>query len=193
MNREKPNYTWYALYTKPNREKGIVSNLQENNIECYLPLTRTLKQWSDRKKWIEEPLFRGYVFAKVSYVEFFNVLNMNGVVYYVSFGGKPQTIPDYQIENIKTFVKQRENEIVLTRENIGRGDMAEVLYGPLKGVHGEVVQICGQSRILIRIQSMGCSLYTNISKDEVRLLQTIGFNKRFGYSPTEQYIKKVEK
>ena len=170
MKLNKPTYAWYAIYTKPNQEKKIFLNLIEANIECYLPLSKSLKQWSDRKKWVEEPLFRCYIFVRVSYIEFFNVLSSSGVVRYVSFGGKPQTIPDYQIENIRTFVKQVEKDVVLTRKYIAKGAKAEVLYGPLKGIKGEVVQICGQSRILIRVESMGCCLYTNISRDEIKLL-----------------------
>ena len=173
MLLKKPTYEWYAIYTKVNGEKKIAANLKERKIECYLPLKRTLRQWSDRKKWIDEPLFRSYVFVKVSHIEFFNVLDVPGVVCYVSFGGKAQAIPQYQIENIKTFVKQEEKEVVLTRETIEKGLNAEVCVGPLKGVQGEVVQICGQCRILIRIESMGCCLYANISKDEVKFLNPV--------------------
>jgi transcription antitermination factor NusG len=172
MYLNKQNYAWYAIYSKPNREKKVLANLQEEGIECYLPLLKTLKQWSDRKKWIEEPLFRSYVFVRVSNIEFFNVLHLLGVVCYVRFGGKPQTIPDNQIENIKTFIKQEEKEVIVIREKIAKGVKAEVLYGPFKGVQGEVIQICGQSRILIRVESMGCCLSANISMDEIKILKT---------------------
>lgn len=60
-----------------------------------------LRQWSDRKKWIEVPFFRNYIFIKVSRKEFFNVLSIPGVVNYISFGGNPQKIPADQIKNIK--------------------------------------------------------------------------------------------
>lgn len=163
----KPIYQWYAIYTKANGEKRLFSSLREMEIECYLPLKKVLRYWSDRKKWIEEPLFRGYIFAKVSYKEFFKVLNAPGVVCYVSFGGKAQPIPEVQINNIRTMVEQTEQEVTLTYKNIKRGQMADVIYGPLKGVQGEVVEIYGQERILIRLESLNCSLYANISKEEI--------------------------
>lgn len=172
MYLNNPKYAWYAVYSKPNREKKVLANLQEEGIECYLPLMKTLKQWSDRKKWIEEPLFKSYIFVKVSNIEFFSVLKLPGVVCYVRFGGKPQTIPNDQIENIKTFIRQEEKEVVVTREKVKKGVKAEVLYGPFKGVQGEVIQVCGQSRILIRVESMGCCLSANISMDEVKILRT---------------------
>ena len=170
MNLKKPIYAWYSIYTRPNREKKIYELLQEEQIQCYLPLLKTLKQWSDRKKWIKEPLFKGYLFVKVSSKEFFNVLNVPGVVKYVSFGGKAQTIPESQIESIITFINQEEKEILITHKNISKGIKAEVLCGALKGLQGEIVQINGQSRILIRVETLGSSLYTNISKDEVKIL-----------------------
>jgi len=170
MQTKNPNYFWYAIYTRVNREKRILSDLRELNIECYLPLTKSLKQWSDRKKWVEEPLFRCYIFVRVSSVDFFKILQVTGVVKYVSFGGKAQVIPNCQIEGIRSLVKQQEIGIVLTHERIAKGAKAEVLCGALKGVQGEVVQLMGQSRILIRLESLGCCLYTNISKEEIKLL-----------------------
>lgn len=170
MYLSKPIYSWYAIYTKPNRESKIMELLTEQQIECYLPLRKTLRQWSDRKKWITEPLFRCYLFVKVSNVEYFTVLDSPGVVGYVSFGGKAQTVPGSQIENIKTLVANADNEFVITHDKIAKGALAEVLSGPLKGIQGEIVEICGQSRILIRVDAMGSCLHANISHSEIKLV-----------------------
>ncbi len=171
MKLEKPSYNWYAVYTKTNREKKIVTSLSEQNITCYLPLQKSLRIWSDRKKWIEEPLFKSYVFIKVSYKEFFDVLSVPGVICYVSFGGKAQPIPEKQIEDIKIFVEQDKTEVSITKESIAPGTKAEVLYGPLKGVQGEIIKFNGKFRILIRIPMMGYSLHANIAKDEIRVIE----------------------
>ncbi len=170
MNLKQPNYNWYAIYTKTNAEKKIYNNLLNDNLDCYLPLTKKLRQWSDRKKWIEEPFFRNYIFVKVSHKEFFDVLNLPGVVSYVSFGDKPQQIPSEQIYNIKKLIEQQEREVVLSRENIEKGQNAEVMLGPFKGMRGEVVKICGNYRIVIRIEALGCSIFANISKDEINIV-----------------------
>ncbi|WP_372933507.1 UpxY family transcription antiterminator [Mariniphaga sediminis] len=184
-------YAWYAIYTKANGEKRISMNLKEDNIECYLPLKKTLRQWSDRKKWIEEPLFRCYLFVRVSHIEFFNVLNMPGVVSYVSFGGQPQSIPDQQIENIKKLVEQQEREVILSRENLEKGQNAEVLLGPFKGMQGEVVKICGNYRIVIRIETLGCSLYANVSRDEIQVLRRKRFDSQnIKHTKSPNYRKK---
>lgn len=171
MTLKKPEYAWYAIYTKVNCEKKIFQGLQEEKVESYLPLRKTLRQWSDRKKWIEEPLFRCYLFVRVSYKEFFNVLSIPGVVCYVSFGGEPQTVPDHQINNVKTLVEQNEIDITVSKERLRKGRKAEVLVGPLKGLIGEIVEVAGQHRILIHIETMGFCLQANISRDEVEILE----------------------
>lgn len=171
MPLENLNYQWYAIYTRANAEKKLFDNLHEKNIECYLPMRKVMKFWSDRKKWVEMPLFRCYIFVKVSYKEFFTALNTPGVVCYVSFGGKAQSIPESQIQNIRSFLNQCDHEITVSYERIQKGVTVEVLQGSLKGIIGEVINICGQTRLLIRIDSMNCSLYANISKDEVKILE----------------------
>lgn len=184
MLLKRPTYAWYAVYTKVNQEKKVYAALQENNIECYLPVQKTLRQWSDRKKWIEVPVFRCYIFVKVSYIDFFKVLSTPGVIFYVSFSGKAQKIPDNQIDNIRTLIKHAEKEVVITKKHIAKGIKAEVIFGKLKGLRGEVVKICGQSRIVIRIESLKCCLYAQISKDEIKIL------KETAKRPTKKPFKK---
>ncbi len=171
-------YHWYAIYTRINREKRVAEFLKENSIEHYLPLKKTLRQWSDRKKWIKEPLFRCYVFVRVSYIEYFNVLNIPGVVKYICFAGVPQSIPDQQIKNIRIFVEQQKEEIVVTPGKIARGLKARVLYGPFKDAEGEVVEIRGQSRLMIRIESLGYSLHANIAREELKIIPPSGVNQK---------------
>ena len=177
MVLDKLEYEWYAVYVRANSEKKLFDSLVEKNIECYLPMRRVLKYWSDRKKWVEEPLFKCYIFVKVSYKEFFSVLNTTGAVCYVSFGGRAQSIPETQINNIKAFLAQSEHEITLSHERIQKGVLVEVLHGSFKGIKGEVVNILGQSRLLVRIDSMNCCLYANINKEEVALLETKELSK----------------
>lgn len=171
MQQKRHIYYWFAIYTRANSEKRLCEELKEKNIECYLPLRKVLKFWSDRKKWIEEPLFKGYIFVKVSNKEFFDVLNLPGAVCYVSFGGKAQSIPEGQINGIKTLVQLVDEEVALSYDRIRKGQKAEVMCGPLKGVKGEIVEIHGQERILIRIKTMNCSLHAKISKEEVRIIE----------------------
>lgn len=185
MTLEKPVYQWYAIYTRANAEKTLFDSLQEKNIECYLPTRKVMKVWSDRKKWVEEPLFRCYLFVKVSYKEFFTALNTPGVVCYVSFGGKAQAIPEAHINNVRTFMAQTDHDVTLSYERIQKGVNVEVLFGSLKGIVGEVVNIFGQNRLVIRIDSMSCSLHANISKEEVKVIEDKAAQKTSGFIRTK--------
>jgi len=88
-----PNKIWYAVYTRSRTEKQTQELLLRSGIEVYLPLVKNLKQWSDRKKWVEEPLFRSYLFVHISPAEYYDVLNIPGAVRYITFEGKAVAIP----------------------------------------------------------------------------------------------------
>ena len=85
---EQQKAYWFAFYTKSKMERRIQNNLQLRNIECYTPVIKELRQWSDRMKWIEEPLFRNYVLAKVPVNRIYEILSTDGCVYVVSFEGE---------------------------------------------------------------------------------------------------------
>ena len=89
----QPEKKWYAVYTKPRWEKKIDSVLARKGIESWCPLQKVQRQWSDRKKTIEEPLFKSYVFVHVDEQERVKVLMTDGVLNYVFYLGKPAAIP----------------------------------------------------------------------------------------------------
>src|SRR5512139_711107 len=119
------NSNWYAIYTRPHHEKKIADKLHQNHIEAYLPLRTTLKQWSDRKKKVSVPLFSCYLFVRIKPVEYFRVLNVPGVVRYVTFEGKAVPIPDAQILLIKNLLEY-ELETPEDRVPMHSGDLVEV-------------------------------------------------------------------
>src|SRR5271170_1513984 len=95
---------WFVLYTKPRWEKKVYTLLTGNNIEAYCPLNRVRKKWSDRWKWVEEPLFKSYVFVQIAPEDQTRVRLANGVVNFVYWLGKPAIIKDKEIETIRKFL-----------------------------------------------------------------------------------------
>ena len=91
MSNEK---RWYALYTKPRWEKKIHKSLQNKGIESYCPLNKVRRQWSDRIKVIEEPLFKSYIFVRVEEAMKTEVRYVDGVLNYVYWNGKPAIVKD---------------------------------------------------------------------------------------------------
>ena len=102
----KSDLRWYAIYTKSRNEKKVALNLQEKGIEVYLPLLKTLKQWSDRKKWVEEPLFRSYLFVRILDKNYLEVLQTDGVVRFITFRQERIPVPDQQIEAVKAYMNE---------------------------------------------------------------------------------------
>lgn len=167
----KNKYSWYALYTKSRCEKKLYQELKLKGIECFLPLKKELREWSDRSKWVEEPLIRCYLFVKVSEIEYYEALNSYYAVRYIGFGGKAVPIPESQLDALKIFMKSESSKVDLTHENLEKGELVEVAAGPLKGVWGEIIEIRGKQRIVIRFESLGTCIYTDVSLSKVKRIQ----------------------
>jgi transcriptional antiterminator RfaH len=157
-------YKWYALYTKSRVEKKLAELLQREKIETYLPLIKKLKQWSDRKKWVEEPLFRSYVFVRISEKEYYTVLNLPGVVKYVSFEGIAASVPDWQIDALNKIVSGKMT-YELSSDHFKKGDFITITSGALKGISGEIIEQRGNKKFLIRIEPIGYSILLNLQEE----------------------------
>lgn len=150
-------YHWHALYTRPRWEKKVRDLLLDQGVEHYLPLVTTVKQWSDRKKKVEEPLIKSYIFVRVSEKEYYDVLNTDGAVKYIAFEGKAAPIPEWQIDAIrKTIDNMLPYE--LSGERLEPGQHVKIKEGNLKGMEGEILQIKGKTKFIIRIDSVGYNL-----------------------------------
>jgi transcription antitermination factor NusG len=161
------SYFWHAVYVKSRSEKKAQTELQIQEIETFLPLQRKLRQWSDRKKWVETPLISGYLFVKVSRKEYDQVLQSNYVVSYVRFEGKAAIVPDYQIEYLKLMLKQDNSEIEITREKLNPGQMIEVVAGPLIGLKGKLQKIKGKNKVAIELEQLGYSALVEILAEDI--------------------------
>jgi len=172
MGKPIHEYYWHALYTRPRSEKRAWEDLKEAGIESYLPMVKTLKQWSDRKKWVEEPLFRSYIFARVSVKEYFEVLNASiHVVRYITFEGKAVPIPPQQIEAIKTFIAQGEN-LNIDTSSLVPGQLVEVIEGAMKGLQGNLVRVLGKQKVRVEIAGVGKELFVEIPAAFLRTIET---------------------
>lgn len=133
-----------------------------------MPIQRTLKQWSDRKKWVEEPLFRSYLFVHISPGQYFDVLNTPHVVRYVTFEGKAVPIPPRQIDAIRYYLSETEmNPEEKDIQSLEPGSPVEITRGALKGLQGQLVEFRGQKKVRIEIEALGQFLNLNISLNDI--------------------------
>lgn len=152
---------WLVVYTMARTEKKVNDRLERQGIETYLPLHKVLKQWSDRKKWVYEPLFRSYIFVHISKQEYMQVVQTPGVVKFIYFEGQPAVVPNQQIDYVKRLIA---NEIPLEPlpSDIKPGDRIRVVRGPLREMEGWLVDFQGQRKVMIHIdgvdQALGATL-----------------------------------
>jgi transcriptional antiterminator RfaH len=158
---------WYALYTRPRAEKLVFQRLVEEGIETFLPLQKTYRMWSDRKKLIEKPLLSSYVFVMTNKKSFPRVYKIAGIVKFVSFEGHPVSIPQKQIDNLRLLINS-DAEIEVTSEKFAQGDNVEVTSGSLIGLTGELIKIGSKNRVIVRIDRLDQNLILKIPKAFLR-------------------------
>jgi transcription antitermination factor NusG len=160
--------SWYAAYTCPRHEKSVQRQLQERRIECFLPVYRSMRRWKDRRKEIELVLFPGYVFVHILLSDRLQVLQLPGVVRFVSFHGLPTALPEKEIEALRNGV---DNQIRFTSHpylKVGR--RVKVKRGPMAGAQGILVRRKQNCRLVISIEAIMRSVALEIDEDNVELL-----------------------
>jgi transcription antitermination factor NusG len=123
--------------------------------ESYLPLVEEVRRWSDRKKKVLEPLFRGYLFVKLDLKKKLDVIQTDGVVRLVGTANRASSIPEEQIEWIKTILGHPSAAKDVRKENFPAvGKKVEIVAGPLRGIRGVVSRSRGNTRLVIQVETI---------------------------------------
>lgn len=157
---------WYVLVTRPRAEKQVSRRLTETGFENYLPLRRQLRTWSDRKKWIEEPLFSSYIFVKTEERLRNGVFQAGGLVKYLSIGGKAAVLSEEEIERVRRLCSY-EGEFIIKPGKIFAGDEVLIIEGHFAGLRGQVLRVDGKDRLKISIAGLGCFASVEIKYEEI--------------------------
>jgi transcription antitermination factor NusG len=153
---------WYVVYTKPRWEKKVYGSLVQKGFAAYCPLNRIRKRWSDRVKWVEEPLFKSYVFVKVPESDLARVRLVNGVVNFVYWLGKPARVRDSEIETIRKFLDEYE-EVVAEPYDLHRNEKITIRRGVFRDKEATVVKVIN-NKVQVVIESIGYSLVAVIDR-----------------------------
>lgn len=160
---------WIAVRSKPRSEKIASNELTKKGIETFLPIIKKRRQWSDRKKWVEFPLFSGYLFARIELKDSIYVLNTHGVNTIVKFGDKVVTIDDDVVNSIKLAFEGGYE--LLPMKYFTVGDQVKVIGGPMEGAIGIVeTKHEKNNRLVIKIDALQQAIAVHI---ETRLLENI--------------------
>jgi transcription antitermination factor NusG len=160
---------WYAVYTKPRWEKKVASLLSEKGIENYCPLNKVIKQWSDRRKVILEPVFKSYVFVKIEEANKWDLKKINGILNFVYWLGKPAVIKEDEIITIRKFLNEFSDVQVAEERGLKVNAKVRIKQGLMMNYHGMLVELSG-NRAKVRIESMGISLHAQFDKKNLEPL-----------------------
>ena len=163
MAQEKKS--WYAVYTRPHSEKKVFDRLQDAGFEAYCPLNRVKKKWSDRIKWVEEPLFKSYVFVKVTESGRTGVRMVNGVVNFVYWLGKPAMVREKEIQTIRKFLNDYE-EVQVLPLNLSTDTPVTIRQGIFMDKEARVLKVIN-NKVQVIIQSIGYSLVAIVNKSNL--------------------------
>jgi transcription antitermination factor NusG len=157
---------WFAIWTKSRHEKLVRDQLQQKQIEVFLPTINNWSRWKDRKKQIEWPLFPGYCFARFDALNRLPILKCEGVVSLVGIDGQPSPIPPVEIDSIRQLI---DSELAFDPcPLIKEGMMVEVKAGPLKGVVGRLVRKGSHARLVLSVDLIGQAVSVEVDAADVK-------------------------
>jgi len=157
---------WYAAHTQPRHEKNVERHLRMREIETYLPLHREVRLWNQRRAEVTIPLFPGYVFVRLYLKDRLKALEHPSVVSFVSFSGRPATLPDTEIQALRNTLAQREAE---PYPYLTPGKRVRIRSGPLAGLEGTIVRKKGRLRMIVSVDFLQRSIAVDMEPTDLRL------------------------
>ena len=166
MNKESNSNKkkWLVFYTKSRAEKKTLELLQKFGFEAWLPVHKVLRQWSDRKKKVEVPLFNSYIFVNDIEANIANILKIPGISWNIRHNGKPAVLHALEQATIQRFIETGLTLETQAIKKLEQGQQVQVMDGPLKGQIGEVEATYNEDKLYVTIESLGQQVLVSIDK-----------------------------
>jgi transcription elongation factor/antiterminator RfaH len=159
---------WYAIYTSPRHEKRVQEHLSYRNVECFLPLCRTIHRWKNGcKPLVELPLFPGYLFVKIGQPERVRVLDVPGVLAFVGPRAEPARLQDFEIETLRSGLHLQKVE---PYRNLVVGQSVRIKAGPLAGLVGVLLRHNNSYRVVLTLELIRQSVAVELEAGDVEPL-----------------------
>jgi transcription antitermination factor NusG len=156
---------WYAVCTRSNHEKCAATQLELRSIEYFLPLYESVRQWKDRRKRLEFPLFPGYLFARIALQNRVAILQVPGVACLVGFAGRPAPVREEEFAKIRLFLQQGLRAEPHPYLRVGR--RVQVRSGPLQGMTGIILRRKNSCRLVISLELIQRAMAVDIDSGDV--------------------------
>jgi len=157
---------WYVVYTLPRHEKVIADRLSCQEVETYLPLYCSMRDWNHRRVEIEVPLFPGYVFVKMIITNKVRVLSQPGVIRLVSFNGSATALPDGEVERLQSSLAIWKAE---PYPFLAAGKQVRIKSGPFAGLVGRIIRRKGKMRLIVSLDFIQRAVQLEMDAAEAQL------------------------
>ena len=162
---------WLVFYTMARAEKKCEDRLQDQGVEVFVPKCKVVRQWKDRKKKVTVSLFPNYLFANVDEYDRLKVLQTNGIVRMITFGGQPAEMTGEEIEQLRITQNAPELLETLSQSRVPVGTPVKIEDGPMAGLRGKVVEHRGESYLVVEVHSIKQAVKVNVPDAMVRSLE----------------------
>lgn len=169
MGVRSQQWPWFAILVRTGREKTANLLLENSGYECFLPVSRSTRRWSDRTKLIEVPLFPGYLFCRMNPHNRLTVLMTPGVIQIVGVGKTPIPVEEGEIEAIQCVQKSGLSAMPWPYMQIG--NVARILEGPLRGLTGIIVKIKSGTKLVLSVSLLQRSVAVEVERNWVGEVQ----------------------
>jgi transcription elongation factor/antiterminator RfaH len=156
---------WYAAYTSSRHEKTVAEHLRQREVECFLPLYETVRRWNNGRHLVQVPLFPSYIFVRMELRNKLRVLQVPGLVQLVTFQGSPATLPDAEVETLRSALAA--GVMAQPYRYLNVGSKVEICRGPLQGMRGIVSRHQGQFRVVISVEMITRSIVVEVDASDV--------------------------
>ena len=157
---------WYVAYTLPRHEKVVADRLLDQDVETYLPLHSSVRDWNHRRVEVELPLFPGYVFVKMIITNRVRVLAQPGVIRLVSFNGSATALPDGEVERLRSSLAVWKAE---PYPFLAAGKQVRIKSGPFAGMVGRIIRRKGRMRLIVSLDFIQRAIQLEMDVAEAQL------------------------
>ena len=161
---------WYVVKTRSRAEQKVAQRISAKGLNVYLPLQKTMRQWSDRKKKVEVPLIPSTLFIQTEEKSLSQLYSVPGFHSILHFLGKPALVRENEINNLKLLLKEDLEIENGSFEEFEKGESIEVVRGPLQGIIATSIGEGRTHRLIVEIESMEQRFVVHIPKSCVRKL-----------------------
>jgi len=163
---------WFALYTSARAEKKVDWILKRQQVDSFVPVVPLERQWHDRRKVVDWPLFPSYVFARFPLSKLYTVLATPGIAFMVTCNGRPAPIAHQEIANIAAFARALARGGSLpTPVSFEAGERVRIAAGPFAGVEGVVLEQRGRRRVLVGLTTIRLGFEVDVPSDQVQRIR----------------------